>query len=955
MKKMFLLFAMTLIIANNLSAEEFVVEGVRYSITSSSDEQRTVKVMGCTNIPADSSVVIPASVEYNDNEFAVTSIGTDAFYCIWLKNITLPEGLLEIEDYAFRCSNLEKLVIPNSVINVGGAICADCQKLTEVIIGDNVKEIKSGAFENCISLSNIVLGKSITSIGYRAFRNARKITSVMIPDAVEYIGEHAFACPELSEVTFGLGLKEIGTGTFAATKLTSVVLPEGLEIIGPSAFYNSKNLQRVDVGGNVKTIGDGAFMCCNLQKFKMPDTVTELGENAFYGNGQMSEIHISNQVKELKKYAFFGCHSLTSVNIPQSVRRIDWAFESCSNLSSITLPDTLEFLGESSFSGCANMKTFVIGEHTDTIASSVFYGCDKFTVCKVMAETPPAIAEKTFINGEPYIVSVPKGSLNLYLAHNYWNKLNIVEDLGDVEVTVDIPGTLDECLKATLIDYANVLRLKINGNVNEEDFALIRDNLPNVYALDMEDCACQVIPAEAFYNKFPLIEYVFPNNTKEIGNRAFYGCNRIEQIDMPTTVNKIEEYAFSQMSGLKKLVIKDLASWCSIEFGNEFANPIMYSKSFYQNDEPATNVCIPEGVERIANYAFLQCESMETLVTPSTMLAIGDYAFQKCKNLKSATLSNSITSIGNRAFYECKNMQIDLPANLETIGDYSFRNCYGIRHLNIPVSLKKVGNGAFAQCDSLKTVNTTDLQHWCNIAFSSNTSNPIHITKSLSLNGEIITDLVIPDEVSTVNNYSFYGCEALKSITFNTNATSIGNYSFNKCTNVKAIDFPETLASIGTYAFAEIDSLKYVVFNSTVTISNYAFTDCPNISSITSFAENPKSFKNNTFELDVYDNATLLIPFGTSTVYANTTGWKNFKVVQEMEETGITDVHTSENGFVICDNHLQLNNYREDEPISVFDLSGKTIYNGYGQTVHIESKGVYMIRIGDTVRKFIIR
>lgn len=91
MKKMFLLFAMTLIIANNLSAEEFVVEGVRYSITYSSDEQKTVKVMGCTNIPADSSVVIPASVEYNDNEFAVTSIGTDAFYCIWLKTSHFPK------------------------------------------------------------------------------------------------------------------------------------------------------------------------------------------------------------------------------------------------------------------------------------------------------------------------------------------------------------------------------------------------------------------------------------------------------------------------------------------------------------------------------------------------------------------------------------------------------------------------------------------------------------------------------------------------------------------------------------------------------------------------------------------------------------------------------------------------------------------------------------------------
>ena len=109
---------------------------------------------------------------------------------------------------------------------------------------------------------------------------------------------------------------------------------------------------------------------------------------------------------------------------------------------------------------------------------------------------------------------------------------------------------------------------------------------------------------------------------------------------------------------------------------------------------------------------------------------------------------------------------------------------------------------------------------WCSISFS----GYCYCTKSLYLNGELVTDLVIPDGVTSISNYVFYNCTDLKSVTIPGSVTSIGEGAFYGCTDITSINIPNSVEIIGDYAFANCTSLKTLnVPESAMFIGNYAF------------------------------------------------------------------------------------------------------------------------------------
>lgn len=131
-------------------------------------------------------------------------------------------------------------------------------------------------------------------------------------------------------------------------------------------------------------------------------------------------------------------------------------------------------------------------------------------------------------------------------------------------------------------------------------------------------------------------------------------------------------------------------------------------------------------------------------------------------NIKSVIISENVTSVGNYAFYD--------HAYLESV--------------TLPSSITSVGGYTFKKCDSLTRVNIADVSSWCNINFLSPTSNPLYYSEKLYLNNELITDLVIPDNVTSVGKYAFYACTALESVTIPDSVTSIKNAAFHLCENL---------------------------------------------------------------------------------------------------------------------------------------------------------------------------
>lgn len=150
-----------------------------------------------------------------------------------------------------------------------------------------------------------------------------------------------------------------------------------------------------------------------------------------------------------------------------------------------------------------------------------------------------------------------------------------------------------------------------------------------------------------------------------------------------------------------------------------------------------------------------------------------------------------VTHIGDSAFYGCINIQkVVLRNSITTIGQTAFYHCASLIEITIPESITHICSGAFADCTSLECVNYKgSLEQWCNITFEDSTSNPISCISVFYINGEPVTALNIPANVSEIKPYAFYGCSAITSVSIPNSVSYIGPFAFLDCNNLTSATF----------------------------------------------------------------------------------------------------------------------------------------------------------------------
>ena len=152
----------------------------------------------------------------------------------------------------------------------------------------------------------------------------------------------------------------------------------------------------------------------------------------------------------------------------------------------------------------------------------------------------------------------------------------------------------------------------------------------------------------------------------------------------------------------------------------------------------------------------------------------------------------------------------------------------------IPDSVTSIGNSAFYNCTSLTSVHISDIAAWCNISFVDGYSNPLYYAKNLYLNGNLVTELVIPNSVTSIGNSAFYNCTSLTSVTIGNGVTSIGSSAFEGCSSLTSVTIGNSVKSIGSEAFRNCTSLTSVTIPGSVTsIGNGAFWSCTSLTSVT--------------------------------------------------------------------------------------------------------------------------
>lgn len=165
---------------------------------------------------------------------------------------------------------------------------------------------------------------------------------------------------------------------------------------------------------------------------------------------------------------------------------------------------------------------------------------------------------------------------------------------------------------------------------------------------------------------------------------------------------------------------------------------------------------------------------------------------------------------------------------------YAFNYCVCLTSITIPASITTIRNSAFCQCTGLTRVTITDLEAWCKCNILGIDSNPLRYAQHLYLNDTEVTDLMIPDGITSVGNYAFLGWTALTSVRIPNSVSSIGDNAFNGCTGLTSIYIPNSVTEIGQVAFEGCTALKSVTLgNAITTIGLSAFSGCTALTSIT--------------------------------------------------------------------------------------------------------------------------
>jgi hypothetical protein len=463
-----------------------------------------------------------------------------------------------------------------------------------------------------------------------------------------------------------------------------------------------------------------------------------------------------------------------------------YAFSGKEHVTKIAIPGTVKEIGNLAFENCTNLREVYIEKGVETFGAKLFWGS---SVEKIYFSG----TAKEFQNIKEKFEGI-KELLGLEDFYDVWYNTGLYDGsrlfyvyCSDAMITYKYPNgvesvtTYDKASKG--LDYTLYYdgnSYSVSGIGTCKDTNLIIPSMFNGKPVTS-------IGDYAFQNCKSLTSVVIPDSITFIGGDAFNGCSRLTSIEIPDSVVFIGSYAFLGCSSLNNITVDSNNSYVKSVDGN------LYSKDGtqlvqYAIGKKSTSFKIPSTVKHICFQAFYNCSSLTNVVIPDSVTSIGEQAFWGCSNLTTVEIGKNVTSI-----------------------DYD----------------------AFARCYNLKRVYIKDLSNWCNISFSNILSSPFYFAQELYLNGKLVTELVIPNGVTSIGDDVFFSCDSITSVTIPSSVTSIGRGAFSNCYNLTNVVIGNSVTSIGYQAFHCCDSLISVVIpKSVISIDEWAFYDCSNISMV---------------------------------------------------------------------------------------------------------------------------
>ena len=738
----------------------------------------------------------------------VTSIGRKAFECCSsLSTVSLPNTLTSIRTRAFRCcSLLESFSMPNSVTNM------------ETLV-----------FDGCKQLSNITLSNKLTLIPANTFYNCSALTHLTIPAGVKSIAGYAFwNCTELKEIVLSENLTSIADWAFSnCSALTSIRIPESATTIGTNAIYNCASVTIYVVDGSAAhtyAIEKGipfvvvGGKCGNNLKWRLDGsalTIYGTGEMYNYGRNfspysttapwgsNITSLYIGEGVTSTGTDAFYYCSALSSAVFPSSLRTIGASsFQYCMSLREINIPAGVENVGYTAFAWCTNLQMVTIPESVTSIGDGAFGGCGKLSAITINSKNKHYVMNGgALISKSGRLVSFIGGDKSKTYTIPDW-----VKGIGDYafldcdsldcveipEEVLSISNTAFEaCDKETLYLYCWDASVAHSYAVEKEiPYKIIGGKCGNNLNWRLDGTELTIFGTGPMYDYTRKTE---PYRTSApwgsditslsiyegvttTGSNAFYYCEQLDLVNLPTSLKTIGASSFQYCMGLEE-------------------------------------ISIPAGVEKVGYTAFVWCTNLKKVTIPASVTSIGDGAFSGCRDLSVITIDSNnthyvmnggalVSKSGRLVSYigGDKNYYYTIPDWVKGIGDYAFLDCDSLDYVEIPEEVLSISNTAFEACNKEKLY----LYCWdgsCAYQFAINNDLQFCYLDTPINN----PDFIIPG-IPVIEEEAFAGIAA-KRIRLLEGTTKIKANAFAGCPNLIQIYIPVDCNTIDRNAFSDENNL----------------------------------------------------------------------------------------------------------------------------------------------------
>lgn len=762
-------------------------------------------------------------------------------------------------------------VIPETVTEIGEATFRGKSGLTAITIHAGVTYVGDEAFKGCSNLESVLVrdGETEINFGDNVFENCSLLTDVRLSTRARVLGKNFFkGCKALIEITFPEGITEIGDGTFnssseyAFNSLRKVTFPATLEKFGEyktkkvngkeveyldsiNAFVNCNKLEEIVVAEGNKnfTAQNGIFFSKDADGYYgliicftsiegdvvIPAKTNKIWANAFKGNTAITSIAFDGEIDdenyslEIGSNAFYGCINLKSFELPEGLQTISQnMFYGCTSLERVVVPSTVALIENKAFNGCYNLKELVFTPTKD----------GKEPVELVVADgtysssgTPPVVSQSSPFGGCTSLKEVEFPERTVSIGSYVFFELNIEK--------VTLPSTLtslgDCVFQSTKSLEEVVFKTGSNGRT------LLTD-----------------LPRECFSGS-SLKKITLPEGLVNIAFKAFYDCNNLTSIEIPSTVedlgsgvytssyssslsyglvfsscDALEKVTFAKGSSLKYIrassfgstAIKSVSLPASLETIEKTAFNSAKSLTFvdfetYEAQLEDGTVKQVSSLKKIDYQAF-QSTAIEHFVFPETLsnITLGRGLFRSVSTLKTITLSSTVADI-TKVFENINSDFVINPSeqadNYVISADGNFLTNKAGTTIVLAVKQIKPEDGVYRIPDGVEVIETD--------AFGRQTG---------------IIKLIIPAGVKTIKNGAFHHCSALTEIVFENNEDGVSYLEnlglthdgsggdgtpqgetygvFEYCTALTQVTFPnsEYLTSLPYATFSYCTSLKEI-------------------------------------------------------------------------------------------------------------------------------------------------